>query len=554
MRRPVGQVVKLLLYVSVCLLALLSCEHNQPDDQPQDEASSHYYDELGLSRYDPVITLSFTGEDSVFIEEITNIHPEETLTSNRWTHLYEDVLGIRIVYDWIEKGDTYRQKLGIAISSGDIPDVVRVNPSQLRMLSNAGHIQDLTEAFNLYATDLTREILTQEGLGPFQAATIDGKLMGIPQNDSSIDKASVIWIRTDWLEKLGLEPPHTMDDLLAISRAFAEQDPDRNGLHDTYGIAATNYLWDPVAGLHGFMAGYGAYPQLWIEDSSGRLVYGGIQPEVKKALAVLQELYRQGHIDPDFAIKKGEQVRNDIWEGKVGIMYGEQWGSFHVGGSRNSDDDADWQAYPIVSAVGNQPMVPLQFITTGYFAVRSGCEHPEALVKLFNLHLEKNWGDTAEYDKYYNDAAAVWQLSPVKPFPPKKNLDAYRQLAEFERTGNDEQMGDEAKTIWKYIQSWRNEGQAGGWGWERIYGPQGSYSIIDGYDRNGQLLYDKFTGFPTPTMIDRESFLHDLQNEVFINIILGSPLEEFDRFVEQWRLLGGDRITQEVNEWYHSQK
>lgn len=98
MRRPVGQVVKLLLYVSVCLLALLSCEHNQPDDQPQDEASSHYYDELGLSRYDPVITLSFTGEDSVFIEEITNIHPEETLTSNRWTQLYEDVLGIRIVY------------------------------------------------------------------------------------------------------------------------------------------------------------------------------------------------------------------------------------------------------------------------------------------------------------------------------------------------------------------------------------------------------------------------------------------------------------------------
>jgi putative aldouronate transport system substrate-binding protein len=175
-------------------------------------------------------------------------------------------------------------------------------------------------------------------------------------------------------------------------------------------------------------------------------------------------------------------------------------------------------------------------------------------VKLFNLHLEKNWGETAEFDKYYNDSAAVWQLSPVKPFPPKKNLDAYRQLAEFERTGNDEQMGDEAKTIWKYIQSWRNEGQAGGWGWERIYGPQGSYSIIDGYDRNGQLLYDKFTGFPTPTMIDRESFLHDLQNEMFINIILGSPLEEFDRFVEQWRLLGGDRITQEVNEWYHSQK
>jgi len=553
MRRPVGRMVKLLLFVSACLFVILSCDRS-PTVHRQDEVTNITYEEIGLSRYDPVITLSFAGEDSIFIDEIMSIHPEETLTSNRWTRLYEEVLGIKIVYDWIEKGDTYRQKLSFAISSGVIPDVVRVNPSQLRILSNAGHIQDLTEAYNRYATDLTREILTQEGIGPFQTATIDGKLMGIPQNDSSIDKASVIWIRTDWLDNLGLDPPETMDDLLAISKAFTEQDPDRNGLHDTYGIAATNYLWDPVAGLHGFMAGYDAYPQLWIEDDSGNLVYGGIQPEVRTALAVLQELYRAGQLDPDFAIKNGEQVRRDIAAGKIGIMYGEQWGAFHVGGSRGSDPNADWQAYPIVSALGKLPKVPLIFTTTGYFAVKSGYEHPEALVKLFNLHLEKNWGETAEYEKYYNDSAAVWQLSPVKPFPPMKNIDAYRQLAEFERTGNDEQMSNEAKAIWKFIQSWRKDRQSGGWGWERTYGPNGAFSIIDDYDKNGQLLYDGFTGAPTPTMIDRDSFLHNLQNEIYTNIILGNPLEEFDRFVEQWRLLGGDRITEEVNEWYRAQK
>ncbi len=552
MRGPAGQVVKLLLFVSVCLFVILSCDRSQTANQ-QEEITNIAYEEMGLSRYDPVITLSFAGEDSIFIDEIMSIHPEETLTSNRWIRLYEEVLGIRIVYDWIEKGDTYRQKLSFAISSGVIPDVVRVKASQLRILSNAGHIQDLTEAYNRYATDLTREILTQEGTGPFQTATIDGKLMGIPQNDSSIDKANVIWIRSDWLANLGLDPPGTMEDLLAISKAFTEQDPDRNGLQDTYGIAATNYLWDPVAGLHGFMAGYDAYPQLWIEDDAGNLVYGGIQPEVRTALAVLQELYRDGQIDPDFAIKNGEQVRRDIAEGKIGIMYGEQWGSFHVGGRLGSDENADWQAYPIVSALGKLPKVPLKFSTTEYFAVRSGYEHPEALVKLFNLHLEKNWGETAEYETYYNDSAAVWQLSPVKPFPPMKNINAYRQLAEFERTGHGTQMGDEARTIWKYIQSWRNEGQAGGWGWERTYGPGGAYSIIDAYDRNGQLLYDRFTGVATPTMIDRESFLHDLQNEVYINIILGGPLEDFDQFVEQWRSLGGDRITEEVNEWYRAQ-
>ena len=41
----------------------------------------------------------------------------------------------------------------------------------------------------------------------------------------------------------------------------------------------------------------------------------------------------------------------------------------------------------------------------------------------------------------------------------------------------------------------------------------------------------------TPTMINQDKFLHNLQNETYINIILGEPLEEFDRFVEQSRSL-----------------
>lgn len=553
MRRPVARVVKLLLFALVCICLFASCEQDQPVDN-QERGANFTYDEMGLSRYEPSIKLSLVGENSIFIDEITEIHPEETLLDNRWLKLYEDVLGIKITYDWIERGETFRQKLGIAISSGRIPDVVRVDASQLRLLTNAGLIQDLTEAYHTYATDLTKKILMQEGPGPFQAATIDGKLMGIPQNDSSIDKAQVIWIRTDWLDQLGLEPPRTMDDLLAISKAFTEQDPDQNGVHDTYGIAATRYLWDPVAGFAGFMAAYDAYPQLWIENEAGELVFGGIQPEVRTALLVLQELYRQGQLDQDFALKNGEQVRHDLGEGKIGIMYGEQWGVFHVGSSRKDNPDADWQAFPLVSALDKVPKVPLKFTTNGYFVVRSDYEHPEAIVKLFNLHLEKNWGETADFATYYNDSAAVWQLSPVTPFPTMKNITAYRELAEFERTGNDEQMGEEAKVIWSYIKSFRDEDDTGGWGWERIYGRDGAYSIIDRYDERGQLLYDKFTGAPTPTMIDREAFLHDLQNDVYINIILGDPIEEFDRFVEQWRILGGDRITREVNEWYQVER
>ncbi|WJH29000.1 hypothetical protein N6H13_29560 [Paenibacillus sp. CC-CFT742] len=51
-------------------------------------------------------------------------------------------------------------------------------------------------------------------------------------------------------------------------------------------------------------------------------------------------------------------------------------------------------------------------------------------------------------------------------------------------------------------------------------------------------------------MVDRQIILRDLQLEAYMNIILGSPLEEFDRFVDDWYKLGGEEITSEVNAWF----
>lgn len=45
-----------------------------------------------------------------------------------------------------------------------------------------------------------------------------------------------------------------------------------------------------------------------------------------------------------------------------------------------------------------------------------------------------------------------------------------------------------------------------------------------------------------------------MQNEVFVKIILGESIDTFDQFVEDWKKLGGDQITQEVNEWYEQAK
>lgn len=543
-------------YVAVQLL-LTGCEENGNvhSNSPISEGSSepfHQYHEPGLSKSDPAITMTFARENTDALDDLLSQLPGETLEDNQWTRLYEDILGIKIKYDWTARGDIYYRKLGVSIASGQIPDVVRVNAPQLRMLSNAGLIQDLTDVYKDYATKLTKEVLSQEGTGPFETATINGKLMAIPETNSSIEQAMFIWIRTDWLNQLGLNPPETIDDVLKISKAFTENDPDQNGLNDTYGLALTKYLWDPVMGLTGFMAGYEAYPRIWIKDENGRLVYGGIQPEVKSALKVLQDMYRTGQIDKEFGFKDGVKVSKWIAAGKVGMMYGEQWGSFTVQPSKDQNPQAEWKAFPIVSVSGNNPKVPLSFSTYQFLAVRKGFEHPELLVKLFNLHLEKNWGVTGEYEKYYNSPHPVWKLSPVNPFPVMKNLEAYRQLEEFRQTRNYSVLKNEAQTIQKRINTYEagGEDRMTGWGWNLTYGASGAMSILDHYEDNNQLLYESFVGAPTETMIEKLNILNNLQLDSFLDIIQGRPITDFDAFVDDWNKLGGEQITAEVNQWY----
>lgn len=521
-------------------------------------------DDGPFGKYDPPIEVSFVRDLSDVVENnVLGVLKDETIDNNRWTRLYEDELGIKIKYDWIVKGnstsDQYLQKINVTLASGDLPDVIPVNATQLKQLADSDQIEDMTELYEKYASPFTKKVLSEEGTSVFDAATFDGKLMAIPQLESSMERAMYLWIRTDWLDRLGLQPPKTMADVLAISKAFTENDPDGNGKKDTFGLGLTKALWGGAMGLEGFMAGYNAYPNIWVEDASGKLVFGSIQPEVKKALQVLQNMAKNGEIDPEFGVKDGGKVSEQISAGKIGMEYGEQWNSiWPLQLNRDNDPNAQWQAFPIVSESGETPKVPLKFSTTRFFAVKKGAAHPEAVIKMFNLHLEKNWGETAEFDKYFAppEAESVWQLSPVTPYPVKKNVDAFRAIDAARKAGDFSTLTGEAKTIREKLEAYAAGSTEGFalWGWERIYGEEGSMGIADQYDKNNQFLREKFVGAPTPTMVERKATLEKLQNEAFVKIILGEPIDKFDQFVADWKKLGGDQITREVNEWYESTK
>ncbi len=298
---------------------------------------------------------------------------------------------------------------------------------------------------------------------------------------------------------------------------------------------------------------------MWVKTDEGTLAWGSVLPETKDALQALADMYAAGEIDPEFGIKDGAKVAEMIAAGKIGIDFGEQWNPMYpLISSYQNDPEADWVGYPIVSIDDTLPKVPQKFRTQWYYAVRKDYANPEAVVKLINLHLEKNWGENNEFDYYYmpveNEAAGVWKFSPVAPAPTNKNLEAFNEIQKARKLGDMSILKGEPAVIQKNLEAYYG-GDTTQWGWEKIYGPTGVFNALNGYIENGQVMREEFVGAPTPTMVDKQSSLRTMELEMFARIIMGDvSIDEFDKFVENWNALGGAQMTKEVNEWYQSVK
>lgn len=507
-----------------------------------------------LGKYNPPIEVTTVRGD---INQGFKYKNGDTIDSNIWTRIFEEQYGIKVKNNWTVDESQYRQKLNVSIASGDIPDFLMVNKEEMMRLNDAGQLEDLTTILEKYGSPYLKEMLQQDNGVALKAATVEGKLVGIPrmQVNGGISTGEMLWVRTDWLKKLNLPEPKTIDDVLRIATAFAKEDPDQNGKDDTRGLGVNNALFQMHGTLKGFFNGYKAYPDIWIKDSSGKLVFGSIQPEMKSALEQLNKLYADGVIDQEFAVKPWDKLAEEIAAGKLGLAYGTVSDGGHIH-SKNIDNEpnATWKPYPIVSVDGSPAVPQLQDTATNFYVVKKGTKHPEAMVQIANIYL-KHYYETnyaPEPNPFISDADGVFpgKYHPVQIDPLNVNLEAYKQVQEALKKGDGSQLGFPASVHFERLSQFK-AGDAKLWFATAVFGEEGSYSVIDYYNNNKLGVYSEFQGAATPTMSQKMSSLKKMQDETFTKIIMGqTPVSAFDKFVEDWKKLGGDRITEEVNEWY----
>jgi putative aldouronate transport system substrate-binding protein len=381
--------------------------------------------------------------------------------------------------------------------------------------------------------------------------------MAFPFTGNGKEATQVIWIRTDWRKKLGLEEPKTMQDVLKLAEAFSTKDPDGNNKDDTYGIAMDKDF--SYHSFTGFLNSYHAYTDVWIKNAQGNIVYGDVQPEMRTALSELQKLYKNGELDKEFPVKDSAKVNEDLAAGKVGITFLDTSAAAGVLQKvKDNNPNAEWDAYPLLS-IDSKPAKP-QVKSTGpisYWVVKKGFKHPEAVLKMIDLFIQSYYLTTDEKvtQTYISslDGVPNYLLTAASSYMPYNNLTTQTNVSSV--LEGKKQIAD----LNPLDRAWYNrivEFKAGNnafWGINRVFGINGSRSIAIKYIKDNMLMENEFFVAATPVMTEKMATLEKMRDTTFINIITGSAsIDAFDKFVEDWKKTGGNDITKEVNDWYKS--
>ena len=306
-------------------------------------------------------------------------------------------------FDFIAAPNTeaqFREKFNVTVASGELPDVmVSTFRDDMIKVAEEGSFAALDDyltpeiAPNLYA------ILDENPEYVRSLRAADGKIYFLPFI-GAVKTLKTWMIRQDWLDKLGLEVPVTLDDWYNVLKAFKDGDPNGNGIADEIPFTTRH----TQAGILAFMEAYGisgfeANEQFFIEDDTIKYAY--IDDRCKEALTFMNKLYSEGLIDQEYATNDTNVWLSRITNEVSGACQDTVARAYSLGQAINQagNEDAKFVVVaPPQGPDGTQMTTSQMQAIRGYTAISADSEYIEEIVKMFDYFFSEegsllnNWG------------------------------------------------------------------------------------------------------------------------------------------------------------------
>jgi putative aldouronate transport system substrate-binding protein len=232
----------------------------------------------------------------------------------------KEKLNINLKVVFVPYGDEGDVKYSAAAAANSMPDFFQVptNTNLFLQWVRQGLIGPVDSLFPMMP-GRTKDRYSDAQMQ--KIATTSGKRY-VLQEKAGLNKRQGLFIRKDWLDKLGLQPPQTLADFLNVARAFTFNDPDGNGKNDTYGFAAPTSANATGMG-NNWQVFFGAYglPGVWNFNTPGKISLSLRDPGYFQAMQFVRQMTDAKVVDPAWPTLTTNDLRAG-WkqQGKYGII------------------------------------------------------------------------------------------------------------------------------------------------------------------------------------------------------------------------------------------
>lgn len=298
----------------------------------------------------------------------------------------EEATGVDVVFECPPNNSEDAYKMMIA--SGKLPDVIMWQySSAIDRMCQEGSAIDLTELIAEHAPNLTRIYQERPELQK-QVQNGEGRLYYFPSINPMLTLEEIgrksyagLIIRDDWLNKLGLDCPETIDDWYTVLTAFKTRDPNGNGYADEIPFDG----W----GLPYFLPAFGVLNTFCVK-LDGTVAFGPMEQEYKAYLETMNKWYSEGLLGSNCLIHSEAWKTENIVNGLTGAFTGldNAWRHYLPDIRQTSDAAASLKAVPWLKGPDGTCYTPREDVASNIAPIvtiiTSACEHPEAAVRFID--------------------------------------------------------------------------------------------------------------------------------------------------------------------------
>lgn len=270
--------------------------------------------------------------------------------------------------------DAYYDVLQQMIASGEWPDVMILSSTYYAAYAAEGVLWDMTDAWE--ASDL-KNSGRFIGDSVIDGLKIDGRLYGFSPTRGN---GCLTYVKKTWLDAVGMEAPTNYEEYTKMLDAFVKNDPDGDGVADTFGVSAAGFAGKESPYINYLPEFYqDAFPS-FVQLEDGTWVDGFTQESMKGALERLSTAYANGWIDPTTLTNGTKDCRNKFYDDAFGVFtyWAGTWATNLKTNLENKGLSGELVALPpLAEAVPYFDRVPPMW------CISSTCENPEGVFKYF---------------------------------------------------------------------------------------------------------------------------------------------------------------------------